>query len=791
MITNDKKQLFASRKAENAPKTFQQQPMLNLQMYQPRPPPKPKPPTQNTFQPYFNPNPMFMTPYGAGMGMPFGYNTVQPIVKEVNLNLNHLEVNDGIRDKLFEDAMPVKKTFGERDESLGERVTKHEFIRSMLFAKGDASDISAGASGGYSFLNRMKFMDLNPYNTNRLSNNPYKGLPRGFLLYRSCYPIRQNDRFKSEVMCARDSTGVNVRVYRMNEGEYHVKRLNNGKNLTDYDVWREQIFYEYIRDHILKKNICPNFPMMIGYHLPQVSGINFDKDNKAARKRVMPKKTNETMIGMTEGLLSTATGLPVKIGQTRIHVGQNPDQPRDFSKVMDVNEYTGKAMIIMTEASNYNLFNWASTIYTKVGSTNTMVNTGYHRSEEWFSVLFQIMAALYTMQLHGICIKDFRMDRNVFIKDLRLSGKAINHWKYIVNGVEYYVPNHGYTVRIDSNFRDRLVQHQEPLVNGRKVANKVYVLSGSNPVPVDSNLRRPNAQHGGNDGNIYGRMSGTIDINQPPTPRMISHRPQTLAPNGVPGRPGRSGISATAAMQVVPTANMSPDMSENEGKLIGKIFNDNISDQDIQSKTFEAFKRNFNNNMFSNDFSEQGGCNLPEDVKIFLDAVTSDNSSEDIGDYFHTHMNMFVNNRVGTYLKDSEKDNKRENNGSMFKEGEIAAYNSGYGAHTFCIYVNDLGNGRCQILTRNDPNGTTIETKQVNVTELEKYIQIEPVAQNFDPNGANLTNLIETYIVSRESKTHNVQTTVPTHVPPVVSTGVPSMPPVASTGVPILGTTPP
>ena len=46
------------------------------------------------------------------------------------------------------------------------------------------------------------------------------------------------------------------------------------------------------------------------------------------------------------------------------------------------------------------------------------------------------------------------MRRNIFIRDISSGGKSTNYWKYIVNGIEYYVPNYGYLVLIDSNFRD-------------------------------------------------------------------------------------------------------------------------------------------------------------------------------------------------------------------------------------------------------------------------------------------------------------------------------------------------
>ena len=93
-------------------------------------------------------------------------------------------------------------------------------------------------------------MDLNPYNSHRFSLNPYKGLPKGFLLYRSCYPIRRDERQDTNVICAPESTGINVRIYKLTEGAYLVNKLSNILDYTDFDEWREISFYEFIREKL-------------------------------------------------------------------------------------------------------------------------------------------------------------------------------------------------------------------------------------------------------------------------------------------------------------------------------------------------------------------------------------------------------------------------------------------------------------------------------------------------------------------------------------------------------------
>ena len=111
---------------------------------------------------------------------------------------------------------------------------------------------------------------------------------------------------------------------------------------------------------------------------------------------------------------------------------------------------------MVTEAPQHNLYQWASREYLKDGIVEQMISHGFHDEHVWTGILFQIVSALYVLQIHGIYIRDMTIEDNVFIKDLKTSGENPGYWKYIVNGISYYIPNYGYLVMIDSNFRDIL-----------------------------------------------------------------------------------------------------------------------------------------------------------------------------------------------------------------------------------------------------------------------------------------------------------------------------------------------
>ena len=60
--------------------------------------------------------------------------------------------------------------------------------------------------------------------------------------------------------------------------------------------------------------------------------------------------------------------------------------------------------------------------------------------EVWFNAYFQILAAIHAMQdTLGMAHADLHSD-NILVAKIPKGG----HWKYIIDGVEYYVPNLGY-----------------------------------------------------------------------------------------------------------------------------------------------------------------------------------------------------------------------------------------------------------------------------------------------------------------------------------------------------------
>jgi hypothetical protein len=616
-------------------------PLVNLQVYQP-PKPKMDPPKLNPsmFLPTMVPGPFYPPQFNYQYGNAYPYMQA-PIVKQYNISTSGPTDNHGRLAMIYEDMLPGKKFIGTLN-TIGERINIHNFLRSIMFNKGDGQDVDLDGSGDNSLLGHLKFMDLNPYNTYKFSPNPYMGLPNGMLLYRSCYPIRR-DNVSGSVMCAKNSVGMNIRIYKLLQGSYMINKQNE-KQYKDYEEWREVAYYEYVREQIIKRKQCPNFVTAYGYYISENSKIDFDKIATIKGTPIVkePKYVKEIPV------LLRAT--PMQEGGANIQINMQ----------LNPNAFTGKALVVLTESPHYNLFGWTSNTYQIDGNIKQMINIGYHEEIQWYSVLFQLMISMYVMQIHGIVFNEFTLEDNVFVKDLNIHGPITKYWKYKIDGIDYYVPNCGYLVMIDSNFKD-IKQSTSSFFKNSAKSHKIY-------------------------GKIFGEES---------------------------------------------------DMKTNE----------------IDALTFESFKTAFNRNAFDTSFIDNSGCMPPPDITTFMDSITNDISqgvSKNVGDYVFKFMRRFMNNRIGTYLTDVEKNNIRRDDHKTFIKGQMPVLEDSSGIYKFVLFIEEKGQGTAHILTKEDGKTDLID-KVVPISSLYNYSKAEPIVQSFKPNEGSLNDeeMLETYIVNK------------------------------------------
>lgn len=655
-----------------------QTPLVDLQVYAP---PRPAPPKKTIdpqlFVPSYTNTPFYPPQYQGGYypeNILYRPNQL-PIIKNYTINVSGPTDDHTKVSAIYEDILPSKQ-FVNTSNTIGERINVYNFVRSVFIKQGDGEDINLDGKGENSLMSYLKFMDLNPYSTSNFTENPYKSLPEDMLIYRSCYPIRY-DRYSNSVQCAKNSVGMNIRIYKLTFAEYNIKEQSL-TNYYEYNIWREVAYYEYIREQIIKRKICPNFVMMYGYYICQQCNIDFNKlaqiKGKCQTESTEKITNNNTllpgiMVGghhLSENIIICKCGQYHRVGEICDNLIKSRVGQSEITIVPNENAFSGRALIAITESPNYNMNGWASRTYQADGNVRKMVNTGFHTSDVWESVLFQMIVAQYVLQVHGIAFRDFTIKDNIYIKDINIHSNVKTYWKYKVNGIDYYIPNNGYLVMIDSNFKD--IEKQDYTLGQKSNKDKKYKIYS----------------------NIYGQSDGK------------------------------------------------------EWAITG-----------LNKLSFNGFKNTVNPNEFSNSFTNEGGSKPPEDVmdllsKMYNDATNGRNTNYNIEYYIFTYMRMFMNNRIGTLLKEIEVKNVRKDDQSPFTKGQLVINEVQHDTYKFVMFVQTISNGQAIILTKEKQNDIDIIEKEVSLTSLFNYSKYDPIIQNYKANESNFTEegLLEVYEIN-------------------------------------------
>lgn len=413
-------------------------------------------------------NPFYYPPYNQqnlnGLNMlnnqimpPYGLQYFYPYVsKKYNISTPNPNGSHEFMSSFYSDILP-DSIFGQTSNTLDERILRLNYLRRKFTKLGDGEDISLNTNIKNGILNRIKLQTLNPQADNILSSNPYKDLSYGFLIYNSCYPMEYNKAINN-TRCSKNSTGLNIRIYELNIVDYNAFKLKQ-HNKENFDSWRDIIYYEYIRKEILEKKLCPNFVMLYTYHIDHNCDINFDKLYNISGAY---QKDKEKILKLIEEELNPSEPITMDGGNNVIKEklsknfecktkGNNINKSDMISLQIDKER---KALVAITESPTYNIYKWASEQYEYDGILKEMVYNGYHKDEVWLSILFQLMVALYAMQIKKIYIKNFSLEDNVYIKDINVKDMKNGHWIYNIDDIDYYIPNYGYIVLIDSKYKD-------------------------------------------------------------------------------------------------------------------------------------------------------------------------------------------------------------------------------------------------------------------------------------------------------------------------------------------------
>ena len=712
-------------KPEEPPKPIMSMTVMDSIMGKKDNKPAPAPIYPSSSVPIPNPN----NPIASTYMVPWNFNEFNvPIIKKYNISIQGADGNLTSTGEIFEDILPPTHVTHNRMTTLGERQILYSYIRSILVKKGDGEQISFTDSNKskpeiINLLSYMKMLEINPYHFSRLTNNPYRTMPDNFVMFRSCYPVRLQ-KTANFLMCAKESVGANIRIYSMSLYDELANKLNYGAIKKKFsDAWREIMFYQYIREEILKKKICPHFPFIYSYYVTNNTGIDFNKI-KALKQSYVDKnfefeKSNEiiknnifsdtinSMINFdkTHGLVlapdkmkqyldNTSKGVNLDIIEKKHKVQYNDNKKTvifDLSNnklEVDITQKSAKCLVAITEAPNQNIINWSTRSYViDDGPIRKQLNTGIHDELTWKSIIFQILVAFYVMDIKKIAIKEMSWSRNIFIKDLD-QDSSIGYWKYKIGGIDYYIPNMGYLVMIDSCFDDlKDSTGIEDLDDGKNIKFKLNA-------------------------DFFGDNEATIKY-----------------------------------------AGMDLHVTENN----------------IEQVMIDNFKRIFSANVFSSEFSNYGGIKPPQSIINLITKIGEYNYK----DYKQTKLedslisvilynfSEFLHNKVGKVISETEKPQLYPDgyNIDFCKRGELVAINFNYANNSYYwgIYIEpekdafDNNTGEHFIMTikiNTVNNSNELEPGKISNSEIARVHGIIDQSYKPDHKIATEEELLETYIVS-------------------------------------------
>jgi hypothetical protein len=421
------------------------------------------------------------------------------IYKDYHINIGGPNADHIKASMVYEDALPPANIYSSY-KSLKERNNLCRYIRGTFIQIEEGENIDF--QGGPNSLNsRIKLIELNPYNTNNFSSNPYKGLPKDLLIYSSCYPI-QYDKAGATVQCQKNCTGLNLRIYRLKIEEailikeeikrnllFDITQNDPKKNETIRDfinilkkdeltkdqkleeiikIVKKELFDDKINDKIKSygkdiKNAIENLQGEAEQNALNIFNFFDTKINTTLQKVVSKKNFNvwreiEYYRFIRDNInrdLSTPNFV-----QSYCYFVDNDSQLsflkngfNDFEEnFKDI--YSNKTLILLTESPSFNIFTWCSDIYQSEKNIKKQVYRGFKDENEWSSIIAQILISFYVMDKYNFTFVDMKLNSNFYIKDIGSTRDSVQYWKYTINFIDYYIPNYGSLLLVDSDYRD-------------------------------------------------------------------------------------------------------------------------------------------------------------------------------------------------------------------------------------------------------------------------------------------------------------------------------------------------
>ena len=733
-LSNDAKDTFNKRKEE---KPMPKEPaILAEQKVYERPEKSQGPVLPQVYPPAHIPVPNPYYPH-TNPQYAYGYKPNQiPVQKYYNITLSNPVGNHTTINRVLEDMLPgddrvytLQSTF--------ERKQLTNYLRSLILDDRDGEELSISPGNKRTLLSYIRLLELNPYNIN---SNPYLSLSKGFLLYNSAYPIRY-DQDKNNLSVAKKALGVNVRIYELSEGAIRSKELNDSIDSYNFDVWREMQYYNYVREEIIKKKVCPNFTGIYLYTIDSTSRIDYSKldlikyknqPKEALEKEIKNiKKINDLHhIDPLQFLILNSYGMQKKTlpGKGKEIFEVSEESGRNIAKYLNKNKY-----MILTPGTR-NQYTWTKVglkfldergFYRLVDETNRPIEGKKVTSGE-IKLLANIIGKqdLTESSSKSLIALTEAPNSNILKWASPLSESFGAVKKMIETG--YHTPDIWRSILFQMVYTCAVLQEKHILFSKFSLENNFFIKD------LYSNPEKRGHW-------IY--KVGEFDFYVPNYGYLLMFDSKYADIVEYEGNPVYNTDRDSTGRQYKINSDILFKNSQNENK---NNFTDSNNGVIYENIILNDFKRLINPDNFNINLEKIGGEQPDQDILRLLRRMFNEGGFRNIRDYLGRFFPEMMNNRIGTLLNKEEKENLTVIRDLNFKVGELVAYDEGYDQYKWVIIIQLNVGSRGRLVKIIDSAGGA--SRDVGPFRLYKYPQNETIKQNTN-NGVNYDSnfTIETY----------------------------------------------
>ena len=361
---------------------------------------------------------------------------------------------------------------------------------------------------------------------------------------------------------------------------------------------------------------------------------------------------------------------------------------------------SNRMLVVLTESPTYTIMDWCTRLYhiddRMYMRVNTLGETGYHREEVWYTVLFQILVITKVLFDYNIVCSDLQASNNtsLFIKDLHYNDNfAKGIYKYKVGGINYFVPNYGTLVIFDPFPINTTIK---PTI-GTAVAATAATATAATAATAATTASEGIVQHGG-------FMNQIPYI--PPGAKPLYPIPQNW--HYFPHKKLNQKIDPKILK------DDDDELEDYKSMYSNNIFNDNedtFGDKNIGEKFIENMKHLLCLDWMDNgNFKSLGGVDAPENIKSFIAQIKqhiSTNENNIKGDLslkdalpkelhpeyiISKFFRRFIHNSIGKEVQYADK-NLKPPVRYDFKKGDIIAYLDNDSKYKWGIVKDDVNEG--------------------------------------------------------------------------------------------------